>query len=65
MLSVTAQAMAFFVTAEADLPGRWDRNAVHLGPGHETRLRFTPRDPGASPRFLLRDLHSATVRRPS
>jgi beta-mannosidase len=65
VLSVTAQAMAFFVTAEADLPGRWDRNAVHLGPGHETRLRFTPRDPGASPRFLLRDLHSATVRRPS
>jgi beta-mannosidase len=62
-LSVTAQAMAFFVTGEADQPGRWDRNAVHLGPGRTARLTFTPRDGGATPRFLLRDLHSATTRR--
>jgi beta-mannosidase len=64
-LSVTARAMAFFVTAEADVPGRWSRNAVHLGPGAVSRLTFTPRKRGAEPRFLLRDLHSATVRRPS
>lgn len=63
-VSVTARAMAFYVTAEADLPGRWDRNAVHLGPGRTARLQFTPPDPGATPRFLLRDLHSATMRRP-
>nr|WP_210529490.1 glycoside hydrolase family 2 protein [Rubellimicrobium arenae] len=62
-LSVTAQAMAFFVTAEADVPGRWDRNAVHLGPGAVTRLTFTPGEPGASPRFTLRDLHAATYGR--
>jgi beta-mannosidase len=65
VLSVTARAMAFFVTAEADVPGRWDRNALHLGPGRDLALRFTPRDPGAQPRFTLRDLHSATVRRPA
>jgi beta-mannosidase len=64
-LSVTARAMAFFVTAEADLPGRWSRNAVHLGPGAVSHLTFTPRERGAEPRFLLRDLHSATVRRHS
>nr|WP_209841530.1 glycoside hydrolase family 2 protein [Rubellimicrobium aerolatum] len=63
-LSISAQAMAFFVTAEADVPGRWDRNAVHLGPGAVSRLTFTPRDPGATPRFALRDLHAATMRRP-
>jgi beta-mannosidase len=65
VLSVTARAMAFFTTAEADLPGRWDRNAVHLGPGHTARLSFTPEDPGKTPRFLLRDLFSATTRRPA
>jgi beta-mannosidase len=54
--------MAFFVTAEADIPGRWDRNALHLGPGRTLRLTFTPREPG-NPYFLLRDLYSATVRR--
>lgn len=59
-LAVTAQAMAFFVTAEADIPGRWDRNAVHLGPGVTSHLTFTPQDPGATPEFRLRDLHSAT-----
>lgn len=63
ILSVTARAMAFFVTAEADGLGRWDRNAVHLGPGRATRLSFTPAEAGATPRFLLRDLHSATARR--
>ncbi len=60
-LAVTAQAMAFFVTAEADVPGRWDRAAVHLGPGATARLRFAPKEEGAAPAFRLRDLHSATM----
>ncbi|MBS1303107.1 glycoside hydrolase family 2 protein [Loktanella sp. SALINAS62] len=59
-VSITAQAMAFFVTAEASVPGRFDRNAVHLGPGHTVTLRFTPADADATPTFTLRDLHSAT-----
>lgn len=62
-LTVTARAMAFFVVAEADVPGRFDRNALHLRPGQVARLRFAPQDPGATPRFVLRDLHSATVAR--
>ncbi|WP_246082617.1 beta-mannosidase [Rubellimicrobium rubrum] len=64
-LAVTARAMAFFVTAEASVPGRWDRNAIHLGPGVTSRLAFTPDDPAQQPRFTLRDLHSATTARPS
>ncbi len=59
-LAVTAQAMAFFVTAEASVPGRWSDNAVHLGPGHTARLTFTPATAGASPTFTLRHLHGAT-----
>ncbi len=62
-LDLSARAMAFFVAAEADLPGRFDRNALHLGPAGAARLRFTPQDPAATPRFVLRDLHSATVAR--
>lgn len=62
VLTVTAAAMAFFVTPEADVPGRWDRAALHCGPGPAFRFAFTPRD--AAPRaFTLRDLWSATTRR--
>jgi beta-mannosidase len=64
VLAVTARAMAFFVTPEADVPGRWDRAAVHMGPGPTFRFAFTPRDAGARPAFTLRDLWSATTRRP-
>ncbi|SHJ06469.1 beta-mannosidase [Wenxinia saemankumensis] len=60
-LALTAEAMAFYLTAEADVPGRWSDNAIHLGPGHTARLTFTPRDPGARPDFTLRHLHSATM----
>ncbi|MCB5198450.1 glycoside hydrolase family 2 protein [Loktanella sp. TSTF-M6] len=60
VLSITAQAMAFFVTAEADTPGRFDHNAIHFGPGHTATLRFTPANPDITPSFTLRDLHSAT-----
>ncbi|MBU1462508.1 MAG: glycoside hydrolase family 2 protein, partial [Alphaproteobacteria bacterium] len=60
VLRLTAQAMAFYVTAEASVPGRFDRNAIHLVPGQSATLPFTPADPAASPTFTLRDLHSAT-----
>ncbi|MBU2360821.1 MAG: glycoside hydrolase family 2 protein, partial [Alphaproteobacteria bacterium] len=60
VLRLTAQAMAFYVTAEASVPGRFDRNAIHLAPGQSATLRFTPADRAASPTFTLRDLHSAT-----
>jgi beta-mannosidase len=60
VLSVTARAMAFFVTPEADQPGRWDRAALHCGPGPSFAFTFTSDDPSADPEFTLRDLHSAT-----
>lgn len=63
VLTLAASAMAFFVTPEADVPGAWDRAAVHRGPGPSFAFRFTPRDPGAAPAFLVRDLWSATTRR--
>ena len=59
ILEITAQNMAFFVTAEADVPGRFDTNAIHLGPGHRATLTFTPQT-SQKPTFTLRDLHSAT-----
>ncbi len=59
-LSVTAKALALFVNAEADTPGRFDTNGVHIGPGHTAQLVFTPADPTQTPTFTLRDLHSAT-----
>ena len=60
VLDVTAKAMAFFVAAEADQPGRWNKGAVHIGPGVKTRFQFTPTQPGIEPKFTLRDLRSAT-----
>jgi beta-mannosidase len=62
VLTVTAERMAFFVTPEASVPGRWDRAALHLGPGARCRFAFTPREPGPAPTFTLRDLWSATTR---
>ena len=59
-LDVEVSAPSFFLTAEADLPGRWDRAAVLALPGTAETFYFTPRDPAAEPRFTLRDLHGAT-----
>ena len=61
-LSITTSAMAFYVTAEADVPGRWSDAAVHLAPGETLVLRFTPDDTDAIPTFTLRDLWSATTK---
>ncbi len=60
VLTLSAQNLALFVTAEADQPGRFDKNAIHLTPDHTANLRFTPQSNTRSPTFTLRDLHSAT-----
>jgi beta-mannosidase len=57
-LSVTA--LAPFVAIESDVPGRFSANAVTLFPGHPATVTFTPREPGQTPTFTIRDLHSAT-----
>ncbi len=59
-ISVSAQALALFVALEADQPGCFSVNSFTLFPGHPATVTFTPTHPGAAPRFILRDLHSAT-----
>lgn len=59
-ITVSSQALALFVAIEADQPGRFSANAFTLFPGHPARVTFTPRDAGATARFTLRDLYSAT-----
>ncbi|WP_342076701.1 glycoside hydrolase family 2 protein [Yoonia sp. SS1-5] len=59
-LTLKAGGFAHFVAVEADIPGRFDRNVLTMLPGAEVQIAFTPMDPAATPRFTLRDLHSAT-----
>ncbi|SMY08140.1 glycosyl hydrolase 2 galactose-binding domain-containing protein [Flavimaricola marinus] len=60
ILTLQSSALALFVSAEADVAGRFSDNAFGLLPGQPKVLRFTPADPQAPPTFTLRDLHSAT-----
>jgi beta-mannosidase len=57
---LSAEAVALFVTLEADRPGRFSTNAVHLFPGADAEIRFTPAagDP-ADATLTLRDLYSS------
>jgi beta-mannosidase len=59
-IEITAQNLALFVSVESDVAGRFSDNAVTLFPGHGATITFTPAMAGATPRFTLRDLHSAT-----
>jgi beta-mannosidase len=59
-ITLSAEALALFVSVEADVPGRFSTNAFALFPGHPATVRFTPRDKGQTPTFTLRDLHGAT-----
>jgi beta-mannosidase len=63
-IDLTTRSPAFFVALEADQPGRFSRNAFALLPGQDARLTFTPEAPGPAPRFILRDLQSATYGAP-
>ncbi len=62
-VTLTSTALALFVTVEADIPGRFSDNALTLRPGHPATITFTPAQPGATARFTLRDLYSATLAR--
>jgi beta-mannosidase len=62
-LTISSDAVGLFVTAEADVPGRFSNNAFTVFPGHPARITFTPDTPGAQARFTLRDLHTATTAR--
>jgi beta-mannosidase len=59
-LTLSAKNLGLFVAVEADQPGRFSKNAFSLIPGQPETITFTPDAPGQAPRFILRDLHSAT-----
>ena len=55
-----AEALALFVTLEADRPGRFSTNAVTLFPGHDAEITFTPADGDpAAVTLTARDLYSS------
>jgi len=60
ILTLHSDALAHFVTVEADVPGRFSDNGFALLPGAPRQIRFKPKTPGALAKFTLRDLHSAT-----
>ena len=60
-ITVTTDTLALFTALESDQPGRFSQNAFTLFPGCPATVIFTPKTPGATPQFTLRDLHSATT----
>ncbi len=58
-------APAFFASVEADQPGRFSDNAVLVLPDEPVTLTFEPATAGAEPRFIVRDLQSATYGLPT
>lgn len=58
---LTAEALALYVTLEADAPGRLSTNAFALFPGHPAEVDFTPAagvDPAAVT-LTIRDLYTS------
>ncbi|MDE0983986.1 MAG: glycoside hydrolase family 2 protein [Yoonia sp.] len=60
IIDISCETLALFVAVEADVAGRISDNAITILPKHPVQLRFTPADPCSTPKFTLRDLHSAT-----
>ena len=57
---LSAEALALFVTLEADRPGRFSTNAIELVPGEDAEITFTPADGDpAGVTLAVRDLHSS------
>jgi beta-mannosidase len=61
-LMLTAAKPAYFVTLEADVPGRFSDNAFDLRPGEEKIVRFTPERSRSAVQFSARNLYSATCK---
>lgn len=59
-MTVSACAPALFAAVESDQPGRFSTNAFTVLPDQPVTVHFRPKTPGATPEFVLRDLHSAT-----
>lgn len=59
-ITIGATSLALFAALEADVCGRFDRNCITLLPGQQVTVTFVPANPDETPKFTLRDLHSAT-----
>jgi beta-mannosidase len=59
-IEITSQNLSLFAALEADVPGRFSQNAMMILPESPVQVTFTPMASGQTPRFTLRDLHSAT-----
>lgn len=59
-ITLSATSLALFVAVEADVSGRFDKNALTLLPDQLVTVTFLPTNPEDTPTFTLRDLHSAT-----
>jgi beta-mannosidase len=66
-ITLTAHALALYVTAECAVPGHFSDNAFDLLPDGSMSITFTPDDPvqleAALSSLIFRDLHSATYAR--
>ena len=62
MLELTARKPAYYVSLEADIPGHFSDNAFDLLPGEIKTVHFAAENKSAKPRFIIRDLYSATCR---
>ncbi|MEP0520476.1 MAG: glycoside hydrolase family 2 protein [Hyphomicrobiales bacterium] len=62
-ITLNAQALALFVSFEADVPGRFSDNAFTMVPNKDVTIVFSPDEPshsGTIPNFTLRNLFTAT-----
>ena len=59
-ITLSAKGLGLYVSLEADVAGRFSKNAFTLMAGVPVTLTFTPDHAGEAPKFTLRDLQSAT-----
>ncbi len=63
LLSIRSTGTALFVSAEADVPGRFSDNTLTLLPDRPAEVAFRPLATKAAPVFTVRDLYTATHER--
>lgn len=62
---ISAEALALYVTLEADRPGRFSTNAITVFPGSPADITFTPADGNPQGTALtVRDLYTSTCANP-
>lgn len=60
-LSLRADKPAFYVSVEADVSGRFSDNGFLMTSHEDVVITFAPKENGARPNFVIRDLRTATL----